>query len=174
LTVADVAELLKFNPQTIRNWIDQGSLPAVRVGRGVRIKQSDLDRILGAREEDVEPSAPPGETASTRGPKPETAQAVLARNRFAAALAETIRVAASPSSNHLSSTLRALATAAQNLATALDSESRDTVPDRRDPPLPLDATYDAVTHRVTTKDIEAGQIRIPPATKELFPAPGLN
>jgi excisionase family DNA binding protein len=46
LTVADVAELLKLNQQTVRNWIDQGSLPAVRVGRRVRIKQSDLDRIL--------------------------------------------------------------------------------------------------------------------------------
>ena len=48
LTVADVAELLKLNQQTVRNWIDQGSLPAVRVGRRVRIKRSDFDRILEA------------------------------------------------------------------------------------------------------------------------------
>jgi len=46
LTVADVAEMLKLNQQTVRNWIDQGSLPAVRVGRRVRIRQSDLDRLL--------------------------------------------------------------------------------------------------------------------------------
>ncbi len=46
LTVADVADLLKLNQQTVRNWIDQGSLPAVRVGRRVRIKRSDFDRIL--------------------------------------------------------------------------------------------------------------------------------
>lgn len=46
LTVAEVAELLRLNPQTVRNWIDAGSLPAVRVGRRVRIKRSDLDRIL--------------------------------------------------------------------------------------------------------------------------------
>ena len=46
LTVADVAEMLKLNQQTVRNWIDQGSLPAVRVGRRVRIKRSDFDRIL--------------------------------------------------------------------------------------------------------------------------------
>jgi excisionase family DNA binding protein len=46
LTVADVASLLKLNQQTVRNWIDQGSLPAVRIGRRVRIKRSDLDRIL--------------------------------------------------------------------------------------------------------------------------------
>jgi excisionase family DNA binding protein len=48
LTVADVAELLQLNQQTVRNWIDQGSLPALRVGRRVRIKRSDLDRVLEA------------------------------------------------------------------------------------------------------------------------------
>lgn len=48
LTVAEVAEWLKLNQQTVRNWIDQGALPAVRVGRRVRIKRSDLDEILDA------------------------------------------------------------------------------------------------------------------------------
>ena len=49
LTVAEVAELLRLNPQTIRNWIDQGALPAVRVGtRRVRIRRSELDRFLNA------------------------------------------------------------------------------------------------------------------------------
>jgi len=46
LTVAEVAEMLKLNQQTVRNWIDQGSLPALRVGRRVRIMRSDLDRVL--------------------------------------------------------------------------------------------------------------------------------
>jgi excisionase family DNA binding protein len=46
LTVAEVAELLKLNQQTVRNWIDAGSLPAVRIGRRVRIKREDLDRIV--------------------------------------------------------------------------------------------------------------------------------
>ena len=46
LTVAEVAELLKLNPQTVRNWIDQGSLPAVRVGRRVRIQRSDFEQVL--------------------------------------------------------------------------------------------------------------------------------
>jgi excisionase family DNA binding protein len=46
LTVAEVAETLKLNQQTVRNWIDQGSLPAVRVGRRVRIKRSDFERVL--------------------------------------------------------------------------------------------------------------------------------
>ena len=46
LTVAEVAATLKLNQQTVRNWIDQGSLPALRVGRRVRIKRSDFERIL--------------------------------------------------------------------------------------------------------------------------------
>jgi excisionase family DNA binding protein len=48
LTVAEVAERLKLNQQTVRNWIDQGSLPAVRVGRRVRVRRSALDSILAA------------------------------------------------------------------------------------------------------------------------------
>lgn len=48
LTVAEVAEMLKLNQQTVRNWIDQGSLPALRVGRRVRIRRSDLERVLAA------------------------------------------------------------------------------------------------------------------------------
>ncbi len=46
LTVAEVAQTLKLNQQTVRNWIDQGSLPALRVGRRVRIKRSDFERLL--------------------------------------------------------------------------------------------------------------------------------
>ncbi len=38
--------MLKLNQQTVRNWIDQGSLPAVRVGRRVRILRSDFDRLV--------------------------------------------------------------------------------------------------------------------------------
>lgn len=66
LTVAEVAELLKLNQQTVRNWIDQGSLPALRVGRRVRIRRSDLERVLeqGA-------TAPPPGTASKPGPSAE-------------------------------------------------------------------------------------------------------
>lgn len=46
LTVAEVATLLKLNQQTVRNWIDQGSLPAVRVGRRVRILRADFERLV--------------------------------------------------------------------------------------------------------------------------------
>jgi excisionase family DNA binding protein len=51
LTVADVANRLKLNQQTIYNWIDRGQLPAVRVGaRRVRVRRSDLDAVLAAGE----------------------------------------------------------------------------------------------------------------------------
>ncbi len=46
LTVAEVAATLKLNQQTVRNWIDAGTLPALRVGRRVRIKRSDFEQIL--------------------------------------------------------------------------------------------------------------------------------
>ena len=46
LTVAEVAGILKLNQQTVRNWIDQGSLPAHRVGRRVRIRRSDFEAVL--------------------------------------------------------------------------------------------------------------------------------
>jgi len=48
MTVAEVASFLKLNQQTIRNWIDAGTLPAVRIGRRVRIKRSDFDAMVEA------------------------------------------------------------------------------------------------------------------------------
>ncbi len=46
MTVAEIAAVLRLNQQTIRNWIDQGRLPAVRIGRRVRIKRSDFEQLL--------------------------------------------------------------------------------------------------------------------------------
>ena len=63
LTVAEVAELLKLNQQTVRNWIDQGYLPALHVGRRVRIRRTDLDQLLEKsriQPHQPEPSAAPG------------------------------------------------------------------------------------------------------------------
>jgi excisionase family DNA binding protein len=48
MTVAEVAAILKLNQQTVRNWIDRGFLPALHVGRRVRIKRSDFDSLLQA------------------------------------------------------------------------------------------------------------------------------
>lgn len=46
LTVAEVADVLKLNQQTVRNWIDRGELPALRVGRRVRIRRADFHEML--------------------------------------------------------------------------------------------------------------------------------
>ena len=46
LTVNEIAERLKLNPQTVRNWIDAGRLPAFRVGRRVRIRREDFEAVL--------------------------------------------------------------------------------------------------------------------------------
>ncbi|MBM2811437.1 MAG: DNA-binding protein [Chloroflexi bacterium] len=47
LTVAEAAGTLKVSISTIRRWIDQGDLPAYRLGpRRVRLKVSDLARLI--------------------------------------------------------------------------------------------------------------------------------
>ncbi len=46
MTVAEVAAILKLNQQTVRNWIDASTPPAVHVGRRVRINRSDFERLL--------------------------------------------------------------------------------------------------------------------------------
>lgn len=46
LTVDDIARNLKLNPQTVRNWIDQGYLGAIRIGRNVRVTRAEFDRLI--------------------------------------------------------------------------------------------------------------------------------
>jgi excisionase family DNA binding protein len=62
LTVADVARILKLNQQTVRNWIDQGTLPALRVGRRVRVHQADFDTFV-----DRGRTAPPAPARRSQG-----------------------------------------------------------------------------------------------------------
>lgn len=47
LTVQQVSEELKIHPATVRVWIRQGRLNAVRAGKGFRLRRSDVDRALG-------------------------------------------------------------------------------------------------------------------------------
>jgi excisionase family DNA binding protein len=56
MTVAEVAAALKLNQQTIRNLIDQGTLPALHVGRRVRVRRSDFDTLV-ERGRTAEPAA---------------------------------------------------------------------------------------------------------------------
>ena len=70
LTVAEVAAILRLNQQTIRNWIDAGKLPAVRVGaRRVRIPRSDFDRLISEGYGGSKP-APRRDPQATADPQP--------------------------------------------------------------------------------------------------------
>jgi excisionase family DNA binding protein len=46
MTVAEIAAILKLNQQSVRNWIDQGALPAIRVGRRVRIRWGGVEAMM--------------------------------------------------------------------------------------------------------------------------------
>src|SRR5215471_18442110 len=64
MTVQEAALLLKVAPITIRRYIAQGKLPAVKVGKGVRVKKEAVDQLPTA----VEPEAP-GPRMPARKPK---------------------------------------------------------------------------------------------------------
>jgi excisionase family DNA binding protein len=49
LTTADVAALLRVNPQTVRVWVRTGKIPHVRLGRTVRIPKDELLDALRVR-----------------------------------------------------------------------------------------------------------------------------
>ena len=46
LTVSEVASEFHVTAQTIRKGIEHGVLPAVRVGRGYRIRREEVDALL--------------------------------------------------------------------------------------------------------------------------------
>lgn len=55
LTAAEVADQLRVSTMTIYRLIRSGELPAVRVGRNYRVRQSDLDVYL--EQQIVEPGS---------------------------------------------------------------------------------------------------------------------
>ena len=78
----------------MRNWIDDGRLPAVRIGRRVRVRRVDLDRVLsqGATGE-IEPPALTAEAIEQLTEALERARRLLGRISGArrADLAEGLR-----------------------------------------------------------------------------------
>ncbi len=46
LTVGEVAMVLRVSTMTVYRLIDAGELPAVRVGRSLRLRQVDFDRYV--------------------------------------------------------------------------------------------------------------------------------
>ena len=45
-TVEEVAKLLKVSEATIRAWIQYKKIEFIKVGKSVRIKQSEVERLL--------------------------------------------------------------------------------------------------------------------------------
>jgi excisionase family DNA binding protein len=114
LTVAEVADLLKLNQQTLRNWIDAGTVPYVRLGRRIRIKRSDLDALISA-----------GESVRKSTPTP---MEIVARERLAVASRSVTRAAGSDADQGLAAALIELSDAARALADTLMTRESDTDP----------------------------------------------
>lgn len=45
-TVRQIAELLQTSEVTIRRWIRQERLPAIRIGRAYRISRKELEQLI--------------------------------------------------------------------------------------------------------------------------------
>ena len=83
MTVPQVASLLQVNPSTVWRWINQGLVPAYRIGqRRVRLKRADLANIISpARErlpEDGAMASAERERLSRQLTKEEQAEALKA------------------------------------------------------------------------------------------------
>src|SRR5260370_32579230 len=66
LSVRQAAKQLSVHPSTIRRWIDQGRLPAYRIGdRRVGVRPRDLARLVGPRLGRPRSRAPVGEGEQT-------------------------------------------------------------------------------------------------------------
>ncbi|MGH2636100.1 MAG: helix-turn-helix domain-containing protein [Actinomycetota bacterium] len=50
LTVAEVAATMRVSNMTVYRLIKSGELPAIRVGKNYRIRESDMDRYLEQRQ----------------------------------------------------------------------------------------------------------------------------
>ena len=54
LTVAEVAATMRVSNMTVYRLIKSGDLPALRVGKNYRIRESDMDAYLSDRSVEVE------------------------------------------------------------------------------------------------------------------------
>ena len=49
MTIEDVAKYLRMNEATIYRYIQEGKLPAARMGRNYRVRREDVDSFFEAR-----------------------------------------------------------------------------------------------------------------------------
>ena len=62
MTTEDIADYVKVHPTTVRTWIRQGRFPALRAGRGWRVRLKDVEEFLA--EPHVSPADPAKEAES--------------------------------------------------------------------------------------------------------------
>jgi excisionase family DNA binding protein len=77
LTVEEVANEFRHTPQTIRNWIKSGLLPAIRISHVYRVRRSDVD-VLRAKRQGIDD--PP---SGGSGHRPESTSPAGARDPWA-------------------------------------------------------------------------------------------
>jgi excisionase family DNA binding protein len=78
LTIQETAKLLKVTPTTVRRYITAGQLPAVKVGRGVRVRKEALETLLAP----VTPRRPgvgASHTQEKGGPMRERERSIVSR-----------------------------------------------------------------------------------------------
>lgn len=56
LNVREVANFLRVNISTVYSWAQNGELPAIKIGRSWRFRQSDLEMWLDENRQDREPN----------------------------------------------------------------------------------------------------------------------
>ena len=66
LTVEDAAIRLSVSTKSIRRWIEAGELPAVRLGRAVRIKEDAVADFVDGRQIEIETYGRPNRLAARR------------------------------------------------------------------------------------------------------------
>jgi excisionase family DNA binding protein len=110
-----VAQLLRLSPQTVRNWIDQGSLPAIRVGaRRVRIRRGDLDAFL------MQASGPDATNGAQPAPDAQAQSVSDGRAELGQVLDRARAVLDGGGDHELAEALRDLAETASRLARAVE------------------------------------------------------
>lgn len=50
LSVKETADLFGVTKRTVFRWIKSGKIKSVKIGRTVRIKKSEIDRVIGEGE----------------------------------------------------------------------------------------------------------------------------
>lgn len=66
LTVEDAAIRLSVSTKSIRRWIEAGELPAVRLGRAVRIKEEAVAAFVDGRQIEIASYGRPNRLAARR------------------------------------------------------------------------------------------------------------